>query len=149
MFRLAILTTIGLYALSLLLPAVTCAGGGDVPGWGILLMGWLGLLALDPRWFANLLFVLMAAHSLVGTPERRSRAGAVMLTVWPVAAATLAIASLTLDVYACGDGAGSVSKVRAMAVGAYFWATAILAMSVFYLGRFLVFPPPGRRGERH
>ena len=149
MFRSIILATVGLYALSLLLPAVTCSVGSELPGWTILLMGWLGLIALDPRWLGNLLFLGMALHLLFSAPKQRSRAGAITLTLWPIAAATLAIGSLTLDVYACGDGAGSVSKVRALAVGAYLWATAILAMSVFYVGRIWSLYAAVQRRERH
>ena len=88
-----VFATIGLYVLSLVLTAATCAGGGTLPGWVFLVMGWLGLLALDPRWLGNLLFAGMVIYCLFSQPARRSLFAAMGMTIWPTAAMAIAILS--------------------------------------------------------
>ena len=52
--RLLLLIASGAYLASLPLPAFTCATGRSFLGYEVLLLGYAGLLTLDPRWFANL-----------------------------------------------------------------------------------------------
>jgi hypothetical protein len=56
-----------MWAVSLVLPVfTTCRAGYDhVGGWFLLLMGWLGVLEVQPAWFANILIVLIAILLMV------------------------------------------------------------------------------------
>jgi hypothetical protein len=51
-----------LWLVSLALPVfTTCRPGYDhVGGWFILLMGWMGVIVVQPAWFANILILIVA-----------------------------------------------------------------------------------------
>ena len=50
---------LAMWLASLVLPVFTACGPGydNTPGYMILLIGWMGLLIIQPAWFANLLIV--------------------------------------------------------------------------------------------
>lgn len=61
--RIAGIAIFAMWAASLVLPVfTTCRAGYDhVGGWFVLMMGWMGVMALQPAWFANILILVMAA----------------------------------------------------------------------------------------
>jgi hypothetical protein len=59
------------FVVSLSMPAFLFDGfPKDMTGWDVLLSGWLGLIILDPRWCANVLFAACVVASLAGRSLR-------------------------------------------------------------------------------
>jgi hypothetical protein len=56
---LLIVIAIALYATSLFLPSFTCPRNKSYLGYEVLLIGYMGLLGLDPRWFSNVGFIVL------------------------------------------------------------------------------------------
>lgn len=115
---------IGWFA-SLAMPAIVSSGSHH--GWmgfEVLGMGWLALIILDPRWYANPLFAWVAIQNL---RKRRSGKSATVAIV-------LATASVVVPVvFFLGGGTGIPAH---LAVGGYVWALSIVACCAFNL-RFL------------
>lgn len=115
-----------MWAVSLVLPVfTTCRAGYDhVGGWFLLLMGWLGVLEVQPAWFANILIVLIAILLMV-----RQRA-----SIWfGIPAALLAVCALYFtDMY---DDTGNVPICHYHA-GYWLWlATAGAALLATFIPR--------------
>jgi hypothetical protein len=62
MSRYAGILILVMWVASLILPVFsTCRAGYDhVGGWFMLMMGWMGVIVLQPAWFANLLMLVIA-----------------------------------------------------------------------------------------
>jgi hypothetical protein len=111
------LVAAGCYAASLFLPAFSCAHTAGFPGYIILAVGYMGLLALDPRWFGNLGFAFLLFLTL--KTSARSRPGFVGGT------ALLALAAL-FSAPACGGAGGAPVISTGLALGGYLWMAALL-----------------------
>jgi hypothetical protein len=112
-----------LWAVSLLLPVAIMGAAKDnvFPGWGILMMGWLGVLVLQFGWFANPVFV--AALVLLATSKRRTG----WATLVSVLLACLIADALTWhEMY--GDN-GSV-PIQAFGAGYYLWLATMIGAAV-------------------
>lgn len=116
--RAAVLAVIvGVWALSLLLPAVEAAGS-RLTGFDVLLQGWRGTRAAVLAWYANPLFVLAVLFSA----RRHARAAAVC--------AALAVA-LSLTSFAAREiaaAAGVTAPPGRLDTGFYVWLAAQLAL---------------------
>jgi hypothetical protein len=134
LFRLLVGATGLLYAASLMLPAFSCYGGVDgMSGLSVLVVGWMGLLEGDPRWFANpLFFVIFVLSMMVRTiASRGAVALACMLAILAIA---LAIGALIAPASGCPRG-DYVSRATGLADGGVVWVIAVTSLSVLYLGR--------------
>jgi hypothetical protein len=107
---------IGLFLCSLFLPVFLCASKSFI-GYEVLAMGWMGVLGLDPRWFANIGFILLiwrSMHSQNAAP-------------WLIAVtAVFAIASL-LPAAGCAAPGGAPGTSKGLALGGYVWLAAMLS----------------------
>lgn len=135
-----LLIALGLYLVSLGLPALQCTRY-DVVGAHVLATGWLGILVLDPRWYANLgfawivlsvLFKWRPAHPLV-----------VLLIV------ACAIASPFLPAMGCGDGGGAPAMSTGLGVGGYAWIAGLLVAVVASIGYNASIPLPIHSDSSH
>jgi hypothetical protein len=110
---------LAVWALSLAAPVfTTCAPGYDhVPGFFLLALGWFGIFALMPAWFANFPIVWIGARLFF---RRRQ-------PVWPGGVAVL-IAGTALWWKAWGDDTGE-RPICHYHAGYYLWlASALLAL---------------------
>jgi hypothetical protein len=112
--------SVGAYASSLLMPALLCRSN-QMMGFQVLLMGWLGIIGLQPAWFANILYFLMIYRVARGTNNRN--------VFLPGAASFLAIAGLAGGP-GCGPDIGNMSL--GLSAGGYLWIAAILVVSAYY-----------------
>ena len=110
-----------LYTASSFLPAFTCAHTKSFPGYTVLMIGFMGVLGLDPRWFGNIGFVLLLIASLKSSPFQRPR---IML-----ATAVLALTSFG-QAAGCEGGGGAPAVSTGLAIGGYLWVAALLASCV-------------------
>jgi hypothetical protein len=115
-----------MWLVSLALPVfTTCRPGYDhVGGWFMLLMGWMGVMVIQPAWFANILILIIAGLLIAG-----KRA-----PIWlGVPAAALAGCGLYFkDMY---DDTGSVPICHYHA-GYWLWfATAAVALLATFFVR--------------
>ncbi|KRB94321.1 hypothetical protein ASE26_26870 [Duganella sp. Root198D2] len=90
-------------------------------GFQVLFMGWLGIIGLQPAWFANILYFLMIYRVARGTNNRN--------LLMPGAASFLASAGLAGGP-GCGPDIGNLSL--GLSAGGYLWIAAILVVSAYY-----------------
>jgi|688.fasta_scaffold637574_2 hypothetical protein len=109
------------YACSLFLPAFTCGSNESFPGWGVLALGWMGLITGDPRWFANLGFILLTVACLRPSTSRHPIAAGIT--------ALLALASFVAPAAGCEGGSGTPNWSTGLDLGGYLWVAAVVASS--------------------
>lgn len=109
-----------LFVASLPFPAFTCARGEGFSGLSVLMTGYMGLAYLDPRWFANITFVMLILTSLTLSPPSPKAAGITVL---------LALLSFA-PALGCGDGVGAPALSRTIGIGGGIWMVAMLVGSV-------------------
>lgn len=105
------------YVASLSQPAFTCAHSKSFPGYTVLMIGFMGFLALDPRWLGNITFVLLLFASLKAVPINRP--------VIIFSTAALALASFA-QAAGCEGGGGAPGVSTGLAIGGYLWVAALL-----------------------
>jgi hypothetical protein len=132
------LGALALYAASLFLPVFTCGRTPSFQGYVVLLIGPLGLLALDPRWLGNAAFVLLvAATGLDAQARRRPRIA--------LATAALAIAAFAPAAGCEGSPGSEASNTSTgLAYGGYLWVGALLMACAANLS---LRPSPGQPPE--
>ncbi|MES2951156.1 MAG: hypothetical protein V4858_21675 [Pseudomonadota bacterium] len=117
-----------IYAVSLFLPAFTCAHTKSFPGYTVLAVGFMGLLGLDPRWFGNLGLLLLLIASLKTNSRQR-----------PIVMIATAAFALSAFAQAAGcEGAGGAPEVSTgLAIGGYLWVVSLLiaCMANLSIGR--------------
>jgi len=89
----------------------------SLSGAEILAMGWLGPLALNFAWYANVFFLLALAFLLLGTGT---------VTLLPVLAAFVSLDTFRFDSLPLNE-AGASTPIYGIGVGALLWFLAILA----------------------
>jgi hypothetical protein len=114
-------TALCLYGVSLFLPAFTCAHTNSFPGYGVLAIGYMGLLGLDPRWFGNVGFFWL----IVTTLKSPSSNHPIVLGSTVV----LALASFAAAA-GCEGGGGAPAMSTGLALGGYLWVAALLIACV-------------------
>jgi hypothetical protein len=111
---IAIICAVIAYGFSLMLPAFRCPSDATLPGYHILAMGWAGIIALDPRWYANIAFVML----LIFTFEKQRA---------PIAAligGTLAVLSIA-PAAGCGGDPSALVMSKGLGIGGFLWVLAI------------------------
>lgn len=88
-------------------------------GYYVLATGWAALLGLDPRWFANIGFVVLVARSFVAPRKLPWLAGATAL---------LAILSFA-PAGGCPAPGGAPAMSVGLAAGGWLWITAMVCAS--------------------
>lgn len=116
------LLALALYGASLAAPAFVCGQGKSLLGYEVLMSGWLGLLALDPRWLANPLALWMFCSALFGSRSKYTVLGAVFTLV-------LAAGSL-LPAVGCAGAPGSAALALGPGTGAWLWIVAVSALAI-------------------
>lgn len=113
--RRLLVLSLTLYAFSLPLAVFHYGGSSSTRGIEILMVGWLGLLVLDVRWYANLFYFYGMARLFSG---KKTFAAAVV---------AVAIGSLTffLPINHYPDE-GRIFRVLYLGLGAYFWFFSLL-----------------------
>jgi hypothetical protein len=129
-----------LYAVSLVLPAFSCAAYGDSTtidtllstwfglsgsgptGINVLLNGWLGIFTLEPRWYINLLFFYL----LMSESPKNLMA--------PIVATIAALTCIVIPAQVCGN---SFSYSVSLASGGYLWVAAITVAAIAYRNKLL------------
>jgi hypothetical protein len=105
-----------LFIASLLPPAFTCKSGIEFSGYAVLSFGWAGILGLDPRWFANIGFLVLVARCFAN-PKRFPRIA--------LAAALLAASSFA-PAAGCPATGGAPAMSSGLALSGWLWVAAIL-----------------------
>lgn len=126
-------TAIGLglaWIASLMLPAAYLTDGDAPAGISVLLIGWVGLLMLQPAWLGNLLIWIVLP--LVAGTERPWK---ITLRLCGVAMAICAIGALFWR--DLPDDSGP-NNVLAFGPGYYLWMTAIVGSALAALATSLV-----------
>ena len=114
------------YVGCLLLPAFDCGPDNkSFPGYIVLAVGYLNLLAFDPRWFANPLLFIMLLKLGLGKPGENS--------LLPFLASTLAISSFFFEAPGCGFRGGAPEASKGLAIGGYLWVVTVVFTSVCYI----------------
>jgi len=87
----------------------------------VLAIGWIGLVGLDPRWFANLGFVVVLV-SCVSKP----------LKVRPFTAIGTALLALSSFAPApgCEGSGGAPGSSSGLSLGGYLWVTSLLLVCI-------------------
>jgi hypothetical protein len=116
------LLSIGLFVWSLALPAFVF----EYPRWNlsgmeVLAKGWIGILVLDPRWYANVLFLFCLGGNFFREGYRFP----------PVIGMALVLSSLFLPIYYFPQDHGVL--VDHLGLGVYVWA---LALSIVFMSSF-------------
>jgi hypothetical protein len=119
-----ILCAIAAYGVSLFLPAFKCPSNATLPGYHILAMGWMGIIGLDPRWYANITFVLMIVFSFKNEPAFISALTGGVLAVFSFAPAA-----------GCGGDPSALVTSIGIGSGGLLW---ILAIFLAITGNFLI-----------
>ena len=121
--RLIAWAALATFLLSLSLPAFECSSKSLV-GYEVLVMGWAGLLGLDPRWLANIGLAVLLVRTMLGKP----------IKLWiTITTGLLAVASLA-PAAGCPAPGGAPAMSSGLASGGYLWVGAILLAS---LGAFV------------
>ncbi len=121
-----------LFLASLFFPALNCVGRVGPTGWDVLIGGWMAVLTLDPRWFANVLLLRTWSWSIKDRTAPKPTKSACV-------AAVMAVTSLMVPAMACGIGAGGAEPSTGLAFGGYLWVAAVTfgAMACWLLPRKL------------
>jgi hypothetical protein len=112
--------SLAFFFVCLFFPALNCVGRVGPMGWDVLIGGWMAILTLDPRWFANVLLLRIWNWTL------RNRA-APKPTRSACFAAVFAGTSLIVPAMACGSGAGGAEPSTGLALGGYLWVAAVFS----------------------
>lgn len=121
-WRWLLLLSLAGYGASLFSRPFACVNGPGLWGYEVLMSGWAGLLALDPRWYANPLMLWMACCALFGWRGRFTLFGAVLCI-------GLALASV-LPALGCAGDPGSMAVSRGLKAGGYLWLVSVVLVAV-------------------
>jgi hypothetical protein len=137
---IAILASLALYAVSLFLPALEFADHTPVKGYDTLLLGWLGALAYDFPWYANLFYFSALLLVLLG----RRNVGQLLCVL------ALAVGALSLWVRSWYFDESKSTPVQGVGSAFYCWMASFLVLALLL---FLVRlppppPPPVREGPQ-
>ena len=136
LYRAVTLIAILLYASAMPFPAFKCAlGSRGFEGYGVLMVGWMGLITLDPRWLANIGFFVLV-YRCFRTPSR--------FPLISGASILLAIASLA-PAAGCTGGGGAPTLSIGLSFSGWLWVASI---SCAALANIVLAPPdPIAQGE--
>lgn len=107
--------SVGLYLLSLPLPALFFEKLPPMTGVEVLQCGWLGILVLDPRWYANLAFVQVSYFNHKRTFRPR----------WSVFGILLIAGTYLFPIHYFPTESSGIPVV-ALGPGAYVWTASLV-----------------------
>jgi len=115
------LISLVLFALSLTQQVFKCYSSGYL-GYEVLMVGWAGILFLEPRWLANL-FYFYVVIKVLSPKSIQPKTSAVILLI-------AAFTSLVIPAGGCPT-TGGVNMTQGLKLGGYLWvvALALLAFS--------------------
>ncbi|WP_331352963.1 hypothetical protein [Cellvibrio sp. UBA7671] len=117
-----IIFSLMLFAISMWLPAFECTRD-SLKGYEVLISGWLGIIGLDPRWYANVLYAYVIFRSLINKNYTPSTISSALLV-------SAAIASFVfISPLAC-PAMDTMSPSKGLAVGGKVWCSALISASV-------------------
>ena len=108
-----------LYASSMFSPIWNDNNDNRFLGFYVLLIGWMGIFALDPRWLCNVA-VIFATIVVLGNREK-------FFVIACYVCAFFAITTAIGPYYNSGD---PMSKGQSMAFGGYLWISSIILFSM-------------------
>ena len=111
-----------LYFASLWQPAFEFANRPTIAGLLVLQIGWAGILMLDPRWYANVLFVLLCIFN--SAYQRTPKMALVTIC--------FGIGTLALPIYFYPNE-GTGIRVHSLGLGGWLWVIAISSVAVINL----------------
>ncbi len=116
-----------LYVASLFQPAFICIKESAL-GYQILMFGWLGVFALDPRWFANFAFfyVIYCHYAKINSKKTNTTLGELSVIFMVIVGAT------TLFIFnplGC-PGLDTPTAVKGLDIGGYLWVASLLFLSI-------------------
>ncbi len=120
-----LLVCLVLYICCLFQPAFTCQN--DRAGWlgyEVLFLGWLGLLSLDPRWFANIGLLLVWLKLLSPSTEVP-----LLKFISPFILICAISALVFFSPIGC-PGMDTPTAVSGLALGGYLWVVTLLLTSL-------------------
>lgn len=107
---------LGLYAITLFLPAIYAGGQPPVPGYTVLAIGWLGVLILNFSWIANITFLVAVWMTW------RQRYGDARL----VSGSGMLLSFQTFFTTEWYFNEGNASKISMIGVGGYVWVLVMI-----------------------
>ena len=111
-----------LFAISMWLPAFECTRD-SLKGYEVLISGWLGIISLDPRWYANVVYAYVIFRNLINKNYTPSTISSALLV-------SAAIASFAfISPLAC-PAMDTMSPSKGLAVGGKVWCGALISASV-------------------
>ncbi|MBX3678491.1 MAG: hypothetical protein KF853_15865 [Rhodocyclaceae bacterium] len=107
-----------LYALSLFLPGLLFERRAPLPGYEILMFGWLGILSFDFAWYGNPMFVLSAIF--LGFKHARKSAFTSSVGFF------LGFLAVFAKEWWFNEGAGT--PIKELGIGYYIWMCSFLLL---------------------
>jgi hypothetical protein len=121
--RLFAIAGLSFFVASLFYPVFNCRGVSRHMGYELAWSGWMAILALDPRWFANpLAFLILMAVFRDRALKRASLYSALILVA--------ALSCLVIPAMACGSGAGGPEVSTGIEMGGYLWVASMSMMAI-------------------
>lgn len=108
-----------LFALSLTQPVFICYGASYL-GYEVLMIGWLGIPLLEPRWIANL-FYFYIIFKVTFSDNKQPQFSAIVLII-------TAFTTLTIPAGGCPI-TGGVDMSRGLRLGGYLWVASLLLLA--------------------
>ena len=112
---------IGFYIASLFLPVWECKNGTEFSGLHVLMIGYMGLLYADPRWFCNIV-AITAVLSLANNKP--------VLKTISVCFALLSVSTL-FGPYMCGVTGGPLGYGVSPSFGNVSWVLSICLLALY------------------
>jgi len=123
--RICIGMSVAFYTISLFLPSFNC-GEGHRPssvGYEVLVQGWLGIIALEPRWYANIFYFYFV---VLGITQKKYKPN-------PYVVFFLFISAISSPIFpgwvTCSAG-DVMAPAKGLAIGGYLWVCAILLVVI-------------------
>lgn len=121
--QIGALLGISLYVSSFFFPVFSCIDGPRHMGYNVAWAGWMAIFALDPRWFANPLALLIFIAVARGKELPR-------VSLYSILVLAAAISCLYVPAMACGSGAGGAEPSQGLRLGGYLWIAALSVLSL-------------------
>ena len=123
--RICISISVVLYMISLFLPAFDC-GEGRRPSWlgyEVLESGWLGIIALEPRCYANILYFYCV---VLGAVQKKYKPNPYIVFFLFISA----VSSPFFPGWVSCPSVDTMTSAKGLAVGGYLWVCAIILVII-------------------
>ncbi len=116
-----------LYLASLFQPAFQCVRGSWL-GYEVLILGWLGFIAIDPRWLANLAFYYIVYWHITKISSKEINKKYLLLVLLFTFLSGLT-ALFIFSPIGC-PGIDTPTGVKGLDMGGYLWVIALCFISI-------------------